>query len=81
MEAMIFVLLGAFLGMIGGVFHLLTIREQPGLQIAASLMLSCAVGTIAGIALLGVETSCVLFVALIALGYAGTDLIMSLLGR
>jgi hypothetical protein len=80
-EAMIFVLLGAFLGMVGGIIHLLTIRDPAVLQIATSMMLGCAVGTIAGIALLGVETSCVLFVALIALGYAGTDLIMSLLGR
>ena len=78
---MILVLLGAFLGMIGGVFHLLTIREQPGLQIAASLMLSCAVGTIAGIALLELEVNGVLLVTIVALSYAGTDFILSLLGR
>jgi len=80
-EAMIFILLGAFLGMTGGIFHLLTIRDPAVLQIATSMMLGCAVGTIVGIALLGTEASGVLLVAIIALGYAGTDLIMSLLGR
>ena len=81
MEAMIFVLLGAFLGMAGGVLHLLTIREQTGLQVAVNLMVGCTVGTIAGIALLGTEASGVLLVAIIALGYAGTDFILALLGR
>ncbi len=81
MEAMIFVLLGAFLGMAGGVLHLLTIREQTGLQVAVNLMVGCAVGTIAAIALLGIEISAMLLIAIIAIGYAGTDFILSLLGR
>lgn len=78
MEAMIFVLLGAFLGMAGGVLHLLTIREQTGLQVAVNLMLGCAVGTIAGIALLELEVNGVLLVTIVALSYAGTDFILSL---
>ena len=81
MEATIFVLLGAFLGMAGGVLHLLTIREQTGLQVAVNLMVGCAVGTIAAIALLGIEISAMLLIAIIAIGYAGTDFILSLLGR
>jgi hypothetical protein len=78
---MIFILLGAFLGMVGGVLHLLTIREQTGLQVAVNLMVGCAVGTIAAIALLGIEISAMLLIAIIAIGYAGTDFILSLLGR
>jgi hypothetical protein len=80
-EAMIFVLLGAFLGMVGGVLHLLTVGEPTWLQVAISLMVSCVVGTIVAIALLGAEISSVLLVAIIALGYAGTDFILALLGR
>lgn len=78
---MIFILLGAFLGMVGGVLHLLTAGEPTWLQVAISLMVSCVVGTIVAIALLGAEISSVLLVAIIALGYAGTDFILSLLGR
>ena len=81
MEAMIFILLGAFLGMAGGIFHLLTIRDPAVLQIATSMMLGCAVGTIAGIALLELEVNGVLLVTIVALSYAGTDFILSLLGR
>lgn len=81
METAAFVLLGAFLGMAGGVLHLLTIREQTGLQVAVNLMAGCAVGTIAAIALLGIEISAMLLIAIIAIGYAGTDFILSLLGR
>lgn len=81
MEAMIFVLLGAFLGMAGGVLHLLTIREQTGLQVAVNLMVGCAVGTIAAIALLGIEITSVLLITIIVIGYAGTDFILALLGR
>ena len=81
MEAMIFILLGAFLGMVGGVVHLLTIREPTGLQAAANLMVGCAVGTITGIALNDPEPSRLLLIAIIALGYAGTDFILALLGR
>ncbi len=79
MEAAVFVLLGAFLGMVGGALYMLTIREQTGLQTAISLMVSCSIGTIASIALLGLEVNGVLMVAIIALGYAGTDFILSLL--
>ena len=81
MEAMIFVLLGAFLGMVGGIIHLLTIREQTGLQVAVNLMVGCTVGTIAGIALLGIEITSVLLITIIVIGYAGTDFILALLGR
>ena len=81
MEAMIFVLLGAFLGMVGGIIHLLTIREQTGLQVAVNLMVGCTVGTIAGIALLDIEITSVLLITIIVIGYAGTDFILSLLGR
>ena len=75
---MIFVLLGAFLGMVGGVLHLLTVQEQTGLQVAVNLMVGCTVGTIAGIALLGIVVNGVLLVVIIALSYAGTDFILSL---
>ena len=81
METATFILLGAFLGMIGGMLHLLTVGEPTWLQVAINLMVGCALGTIVGIALLGTEASGVLLVAIIALGYAGTHLIMSLLGR
>lgn len=76
-----FVLLGAFLGMVGGIIHLLTIREQTGLQVAVNLMAGCTVGIIAGIALLGIEITSVLLITIIVIGYAGTDFILSLLGR
>jgi len=78
---MTFVLLGAFLGMVGGVVHLLTIREPTGLQVGANLMVGGAVGTITGIALNDAEPSRLLLIAIIALGYAGTDFILALLGR
>ena len=81
METATFILLGAFLGMIGGMLHLLTVGEQTGLQVAVNLMVGCAVGTIAAIALLGIEISAMLLIAIIAIGYAGTDFILSLLGR
>jgi hypothetical protein len=80
-ETATFILLGAFLGMIGGMLHLLTVGEQTGLQVAVNLMVGCAVGTIAAIALLGIEISAMLLIAIIAIGYAGTDFILSLLGR
>ena len=78
METATFILLGAILGIVGGILHLLTVREPTWLQVAISLMVSCAVGTIVAIALLGAEISSVLLVAIIALGYAGTDFILSL---
>ena len=78
---MIFILLGAFLGMVGGVLHLLTVGEPTWLQVAISMMLGCAVGTIAGIALLELEVNGVLLVTIVALSYAGTDFILALLGR
>ena len=81
METATFILLGAILGIVGGILHLLTVREPTWLQVAISLMVSCAVGTIVAIALLGAEISSVLLVAIIALGYAGTDFILALLGR
>jgi hypothetical protein len=80
-ETATFILLGAFLGMIGGMLQLLTVGEQTGLQVAVNLMVGCAVGTIAAIALLGIEISAMLLIAIIAIGYAGTDFILSLLGR
>jgi hypothetical protein len=67
--------------MIGGMLHLLTVGEPTWVQVAVNLMLGCAVGTIAGIALLGIEISAMLLIAIIAIGYAGTDFILSLLGR
>jgi hypothetical protein len=67
--------------MVGGVLHLLTVGEPTWVQVAVNLMLGCAVGTIAGIALLGIEISAMLLIAIIAIGYAGTDFILSLLGR
>lgn len=81
METASFILLGAFLGTVGGILHLLTVHEQTWLQVAINLMVGCALGTIVAIALLGAEISSVLLVAIIALGYAGTDFILSLLGR
>jgi hypothetical protein len=80
-ETASFILLGAFLGTVGGILHLLTVHERTWLQVAINLMVGCTVGTIAGIALLGTEASGVLLVAIIALGYAGTDFILALLGR
>lgn len=76
---MIFVLLGAFLGMVGGIIHLLTIQEHTGLQVAVSLMVSCTVGTLVAIALMGTEISGMLLVAIITVGYAGTDFITEII--
>ena len=81
METAAFVLLGAFLGMVGGILNLLTIRQQSEAHIGLRLLAGCVVGTLASIALLGIEVNNIVMVAIIALGYAGTDLIMSLLGR
>jgi hypothetical protein len=70
---MTFVLLGAFLGVVGGVIRLPTIHEKTALQITISLMWSCAIGTIAGIVLYEPEPSKILLTALLALGYVGAD--------
>ena len=48
-------------------------------QIIVNLLVSCAVGTITAIALLGVETSKLIMVIFIAVGYAGTDFIEGLI--
>lgn len=75
MEAVTLVLLGAFLGMIGGVTQLLTVPEKTTLQIMISLIMGCAAGTIAGVALHGVDSDKILMVAIIALGYIGADIL------
>lgn len=77
-EVQSFILLGAVLGMVGQVLRIIINHNKSLSQIFLSLLVSCAVGTITAIALLGIEISKLTMVIFIAVGYAGTDFIEGL---
>ncbi len=77
-EVQSFILLGAILGMVGQVLRMVVNNNKSLPQIFISLLVSCAIGTITAIALLGVETSKLIMIVFITVGYAGTDFIEKL---
>jgi hypothetical protein len=80
-ETATFILLGAFLGMIGGMLQLLTTKKQSWLSITVNLIAGCVAGAITGIILCGEEPSKLLLIAIIFIGYVWADFILFLLGR
>lgn len=77
-EVQSFILLGAILGMVGQVLRIIVNYNKSLSQIFISLLVSCAIGTITAIALLGVETSKLIMIVFITVGYVGTDFIEKL---
>lgn len=79
LEIQSFVLLGALLGTAGQVLRIVVANHNKSLpQVFISLLASCAIGTITAIALLGTETSKLVMLTFIVIGYAGTDFIEEL---
>ena len=78
-EIQAFILLGALLGTAGQVLRTVVSPNKNLPQIIVNLLVSCAIGTITAIALLGVPATKLTMLAFIAAGYAGTDFIEGLI--
>jgi hypothetical protein len=72
-EVLAFILMGMVLGAAGGVLYIIS---KPQVS-PVLLMVSCVVGIITSIALLDLALTKGLIVAMIAIGYAGTDMVAS----
>lgn len=78
-ETQMFILLGALLGMAGQVLRMVISYKKSLLQIFLSLLVSCTIGIITAIALLGIQINELIMLTFITVGYAGTDFIEGLI--